>query len=59
MSYREGRILLHAGASEAGASQDSMFSPDAPGKWHLLRTKSRQEKALSETLERIITFCPW
>lgn len=29
---------------------ESLFSPEAPGQWHLLHTKSRQEKALAETL---------
>lgn len=41
-----------ASAQNAGyVPQESLFGTGAPGRWHLLRTKSRQEKALSQSLQ--------
>jgi len=33
-------------------SNDDLFSEENPGRWHLLRTKTHQEKLLSENLQR-------
>jgi transcription antitermination factor NusG len=32
-------------------SLDTLFLPESPGLWHLIHTRSRQEKALAETLD--------
>jgi transcription antitermination factor NusG len=33
-------------------TDDDLFGPAAAGTWHLLHTRSRQEKALAETLDK-------
>src|SRR4051794_32289076 len=46
------RFFWYSEPPGAAPAHDDLFSADSPDKWHLLRTKSRQEKALSANLSR-------